>query len=194
MLNYNKIEFETAFGTVSQLTESDLPEIVFSGRSNVGKSSLLNKLFNRKNLARVSATPGKTITINFFRCDNVRFADLPGYGFARRSNGEKRRWAQLMEYYFASGRQIRLVVQLIDMRHPMTEDDRDMLHYLRENRYDCVVALTKADKLNKTERAARLQQLEEEFADYPNLVRIPFSSQTGEGVNELKAEIEKRLE
>lgn len=194
MVNYNKIEFETSFGTVSQLKSSDIPEIVFAGRSNVGKSSLINKLFNRKNLARVSSTPGKTITINFFKCGNVRFADLPGYGFARRSNGEKRRWADLMEHYFASERNIKLVVQLIDMRHAMTADDIDMINYLEECGFHYIIALTKSDKLNKTEREKRLKEIAEEFKAIPDVVLIPFSSQNGEGVNELKAEIEKVIE
>lgn len=194
MINYNNIQFETSFGTVSQLKNSEMPEIVFSGRSNVGKSSLINKLFNRKNLARVSSTPGKTITINFFKCGDVRFADLPGYGFAKRSNGEKRRWADLMEHYFASGRNIKLVVQLIDMRHPMTADDVDMINYLEASGFHYIIALTKSDKLNKTEREKRLKEISEEFKVIDDIVLIPFSSQNGEGVSELKAEIEKSLE
>ena len=194
MIPFRQAVFETAFGTVSQLDQRDRVEIVFAGRSNVGKSSLLNRLFERKSLARVSSTPGKTITINFYRCGEVRFADLPGYGFARRSNGEKRRWAELMEHYFSSGRNIRLVVQLIDMRHPMSADDRQMLTFLSETNLPFVVALTKADKLNKTERAAREAALTEEFSPWQDALRIPFSSVTGEGVAELRAAIEQVLD
>lgn len=193
MLNYNQVEFIRSFGTVSQLQESDCPEIVFSGRSNVGKSSLINKLFNRKNLAHVSSTPGKTITINFFRCGDVHFADLPGYGFAKRPNGEKRRWAQLMETYFSSGRAIRLVVQLVDMRHPLSADDRDMINFLEQNGFRYLIVLTKSDKLNKTERAARMADFEEVFREAPDVPLIPFSSLSGEGVDALKAEIERAL-
>ena len=98
-LNYNKVQFEAAYGTSKQLPPSDIPEIAFSGRSNVGKSSLINKIFGRKSLARVSSMPGKTTTVNFFRVEDVRFADLPGYGYAKRSESEKRRWADLMEGY-----------------------------------------------------------------------------------------------
>ncbi len=117
-MNYNKVEFEAAFGTLKQIPQSDLPEIVFAGRSNVGKSSMLNRIFNRKNLARVSSMPGKTITINFFKVENdVRIVDLPGYGYAKVAKGEKRRWAEMMEGYFQSPRNIKLVVQLVDMRH-----------------------------------------------------------------------------
>ena len=123
-MNYNKVEFEAAFGTLKQIPQSDLPEIVFAGRSNVGKSSMLNRIFNRKNLARVSSMPGKTITINFFKVENdVRIVDLPGYGYAKVAKGEKRRWAEMMEGYFQSPRNIKPVVQLVDMRHKPSEDD-----------------------------------------------------------------------
>ena len=193
MINYNTIEFETSFGTVSQLGNSDMPEIVFSGKSNVGKSSLLNKLFNRKNFARVSATPGKTITINFFKTEGVRFVDLPGYGFAKRSQGEKRRWAQLMEYYFASERNIKLVVQLLDMRHPPTADDIDMLNYLITSEMPFIVVLTKSDKLKKTERIQREEEIKTELKNLGDTVIIPFSAENGEGLDSLKAEIEKAL-
>lgn len=193
MLDYNKIEFETSFGTISQLKFSDRPEIVFCGRSNVGKSSLINTLFARRNLARVSSEPGKTITINFYKCGPVRFVDLPGYGFAKRSGGEKRRWAQLMEYYFSSQRDIALVVQLIDARHEMTQDDVDMINYLEHAGFNYIVALTKTDKLKPTERKERMEQMKKEFEAIEDIPRIPFSSKTGEGVRELKAEIEKYI-
>lgn len=193
MLNYNKAEFETSFGTVSQLKLSPESEIVFSGRSNVGKSSLINKLFNRRNFARVSATPGKTVTINFFKVEDVRFADLPGYGFAKRSEGEKRRWAQLMEHYFSSGRNIRLVLQLVDIRHPATADDLDMLNYLKHNEIPFIIVLTKADKLNKTERARRMEAIPTELKGFEDIIKIPFSAVNGEGVEAVKAEIEKMI-
>ena len=129
-MNYHKIVFERSFGTSEQLPASDMPEIAFAGRSNVGKSSMINKVFNRKQLARVSAVPGKTATINFFQADGIRFADLPGYGYARVSKGEKRRWAELIEGYFNQDRDLRLVFQLIDMRHPPTGDDLTMVDFL----------------------------------------------------------------
>lgn len=189
-MNYNNVTYEVSFGTAKQLPVSDLPEIVFSGRSNVGKSSLINKLFNRKNLARVSSVPGKTTTINFFRCENVRFADLPGYGYAKRSGEEIRRWSNLMEGYFQSERSIKLVVQLVDMRHPPTADDRTMIEFLKSADVPFVVALTKSDKLKKTERQKREQLIPEEL---PGLETIAFSSENGEGVDALKARIEKAL-
>ena len=178
--------FELAAGRSSQLPAGDLPEIVFSGKSNVGKSSLINKLLNRKNLARVSATPGKTATINFYRLDQARLVDLPGYGYAKVSLAEKKRWAELVEGYFQQERNLALVVQLVDMRHPPTKDDLHMIEFLCDGGFPFLVALTKSDKLNQTERRQRLAALEEAFSDYEVLRLIPFSSVTGEGVEELR--------
>ena len=178
--------FELAAGRSSQLPAGDLPDIVFSGKSNVGKSSLINKLLNRKNLARVSATPGKTATINFYRLDQARLVDLPGYGYAKVSLAEKKRWAELVEGYFQQERNLALVVQLVDMRHPPTKDDLHMIEFLCDGGFPFLVALTKSDKLNQTERRQRLAALEEAFSDYEGLRLIPFSSVTGEGVEELR--------
>ena len=122
-MNFNNAVFEMSAGLARQLPESTFPEVVFSGRSNVGKSSLLNKIFNRKALARVSATPGKTITINFYKIDDGRLVDLPGYGYAKRSKAETARFSELCEGYFSEERNVALVVQLIDMRHPASQDD-----------------------------------------------------------------------
>lgn len=191
-MDFNKAEFETAFGTTSQLPADSTVEIAFAGRSNVGKSSLLNTLFNRKSLARVSSVPGKTATINFYKVDNVRFVDLPGYGYAKVSKGEKRRWAFLLETYFNSGRDIRLVVLLTDMRREPTEDDRIMINFLSEKNYPFVLVLTKSDKLNKTEYAERLAQVKNELGEKAAI--IPFSSLNGGGADELKKTIEKAVE
>ena len=192
-MNINNVRFEASYGTAGQLPRSDLPEIVFAGKSNVGKSSLLNRLFNRKNLARVSAVPGKTATVNFFRLGDVRFADLPGYGYAKRSAAELRRWSELMEGYFAQERQIRLVVQLLDMRHDPTEDDRTMLDFLSRTGLPFVCALTKCNKLNKTERAARREAFAAQPALSAALKTLEVSSQTGEGIGAVWEEIEKAL-
>ncbi|MBQ3006222.1 MAG: YihA family ribosome biogenesis GTP-binding protein [Clostridia bacterium] len=188
-MRFDKIEFTAAYGTSKQLPPSKEAEIVFSGRSNVGKSSLINKVFNRKNLARVSSVPGKTITVNFFKGDGVYFVDLPGYGYAKREQSEKKRWAELMEGYFQSGRNIKLVIQLIDMRHAPSVDDMTMLNFLREMEIPFVIALTKCDKLNKTETEKRRAQLLEELSDYPEIKTIEFSSIKGTGVEEVKAQI-----
>ncbi len=193
-MNYNKVEFEAAFGTLKQIPQSDLPEIVFAGRSNVGKSSMLNRLFNRKNLARVSSMPGKTITINFFKVEDVRIVDLPGYGYAKVAKGEKRRWAEMMEGYFQSPRNIKLVVQLVDMRHKPSEDDYVMMRFLQDAGLPFIVAATKSDKLNKTQYNERKNALREELAEFgDNLTILPFSSEKGEGAEELKKIIESVL-
>lgn len=193
-MKYESFTFETSFGVSAQLKASEMPEIAFAGRSNVGKSSLLNKLLNRKNLARVSSVPGKTATINFFKGDGVRFVDLPGYGYAKVSRDEKARWGSLMEHYFGSGRDIRLVVQLTDMRHPITADDRDMLDFLTYHHIPFAVVMTKADKLNKTETAKRMEEIQAELAPYAPQAVIPFSALKGTGVPELKRVIEASLQ
>ncbi len=194
-MDYSKAQFERAYGTFEQLPASTMPEIVFSGRSNVGKSSLINKVFNRKNLARVSSVPGKTITINFYSCGNdAKIVDLPGYGYAKVAKSEKTRWANMMEQYFISGRDIKLVVQLVDMRHPATADDIMMMEFLEHAGIDYIVVMTKSDKLNKGEYKSRVENSRQElnFVDPENI--IPFSSQTGENVDKIKAIIESRLE
>ncbi len=192
-MNYNNAVFEAAFGVSKQLPASDRPEIVFSGRSNVGKSTLLNKIFNRKQMARVSSTPGKTSTINFFSVDGVRFVDLPGYGFAKVNNSEKRRWSELMESYFSSGRDIRLVVQLIDMRHKPSADDIMMLEFLVDNGFPFIIVLTKSDKLNKTRQQERLKALESELDFMEGWVALPFSATKNEGIDTVRFHIEQAL-
>lgn len=193
-MKFVNCNFETSCGTSKQLIPSDMPEVAFSGRSNVGKSSLLNKLLNRKALARVSSMPGKTVTINFFRVDECRFVDLPGYGYAKVSHDEKIRWSELMESYFASGRDIRVVVQLIDMRHKPSEQDLDMIEYMVANKLPFIVALTKADKLNKTERMNCLTEICSALAKYGNIPVVPFSATKGDGVEELRGLISKYVE
>ncbi len=193
-MRYDKAEFKAAYGTFSQLPPSDLPEIAFAGRSNVGKSSLLNKLFQRKSLARVSSVPGKTITINFYEAENVNFVDLPGYGYAKVAKTEKQRWAEMMEGYFNSDRNIKLVVQLVDMRHPPTKDDIMMMEFLKANGYEFIVVMTKADKLKKKkEYNERLAKSKTEMSFLPDDRIIPFSSETGTGLDILKTFIEKYI-
>lgn len=191
-MNYNKADFMASYGISSQLPDSDRPEISFSGRSNVGKSSLINKLCSRKNLARVSATPGKTATINFYEVDSCYFVDLPGYGYAKISKAEKKRFGELMEGYFQSGRPIRLVVQLIDMRHAPTADDLQMIDFLQQIGLPFVVVLTKADKLKPTQYKKRLEELGTELPNLGTGVQvIPFSSVKGQGSEQLKTVIEQ---
>ncbi len=191
-MNYNNVSFEAAFGDPKQFLQSDIPELCFAGRSNVGKSSLINRVLGRKSFARVSTKPGKTITINFYRLDGVRLVDLPGYGYAKISGNEKMRFARLMEGYFNEGRNIKNVFSLIDMRHSPTADDIDMLHFLLQTELPFTVVLTKSDKLNKTERENRLTAIKSELAFLPQDIKvIPFSSANGEGVDQIKAIIEE---
>lgn len=185
-MNFNKAEFLTSYGKFSQIPASDRPEIAFTGRSNVGKSSLINKIFNRKSLARVSATPGKTVTINFYSLENIHIVDLPGYGYAKVSKTEKQRWAGLIEGYLQADRELDLVFQLVDFRHPPTADDLLMINFLIDNEIPFVVVLTKADKLKKTQRNERLAALQNELPYADQITVIPFSAETGEGVEEIR--------
>ena len=184
-MNFAKAEFERSFGLSSQLPLSDCYEFVFTGRSNVGKSSLLNKIFNRKSLARVSSMPGKTATINFYKCEGVRFVDLPGYGYAKVAKGERRRWDELIGGYFGLSRDIALIFLLVDMRHAPSADDLTMANYLIDSELPFIVLLTKSDKLNKTQREERLTVFKTELPCGEDITMIPCSSETGEGVQQI---------
>lgn len=190
-MNYSKAEFYSSYGKFSQIPPCDRIEIAFAGRSNVGKSTLINKIFNRKNLARVSSVPGKTATINFYSLENIYFADLPGYGYAKVAKSEKERWSELIEGYLNSDRDIRLVFSLIDMRHPPTADDIHMINYLIESELPFVIVLTKADKLKKMERERRMEALKTEIPYYDQIHIVPFSSMTFEGVEEIRSIIDE---
>ena len=190
-MNYNKAEFSAAYGPFSQLPPCERIEIAFAGRSNVGKSTLINKIFNRKNLARVSSVPGKTATINFYGLENVYFVDLPGYGYAKIAKSEKRRWSELIEGYLNSDRDIRLIFQLIDMRHAPSADDIHMINYLVEAQLPFIIILTKADKLKKMQRIERMEAFKTEIPYFNDIHIIPFSSQTFEGVEEVRSIIEE---
>ena len=192
-MNFNNAKFETSYGVSAQLLPAENIEIAFAGRSNVGKSSLLNRLFNRKSLARVSSVPGKTVTINFYDCDGIKMVDLPGYGYAKVSHDEKRRWSELMESYFKSGRKIKLVVQLTDMRHSVTQQDIDMMRFLKSNGYPFIVVMTKCDKLNKTEYARRMQEIKQELSEFGDVLTVPFSATKGDGAQTIKSAIEKAV-
>ena len=193
-MRFDKLKYEASYGTAQQLPASEHIEIAFAGRSNVGKSSMLNKILNRKNLARVSSVPGKTVTVNFFDCDGIKLVDLPGYGYAKVNFNEKKRWADLMEGYFTSDRNIRLVVQLTDMRHPVTKDDLDMMRFMQSAGYDFIVVMTKSDKLNKTERTKRMEDIHTELAEFGDVKIIPFSASNGEGADEIRKAIEAAAE
>ncbi len=190
-MNFNEVSFEYAAGTVNQLPQSDIPEVVFSGHSNVGKSSLINKLVQRKALARVSAQPGKTATINFYKLQEFRMVDLPGYGYAKVSKSEKERWASLVEGYLSSERNIRLIVQIVDIRHKPTKDDYDMINYLYSCNAPFVIVLTKKDKLRKLAYEKRIDEVMDELQEFEGVELIPFSAVTGDGLNDIKEVIEE---
>ena len=192
-MNYNHAVFEAAYGTSKQLPKENNIEFAFAGHSNVGKSSLLNAIFGRKALAKVSSQPGKTATVNFYDIDGVKFVDLPGYGYAKVSLNDKKRWAGLVEGYLMSDRDIRLVVQLVDSRHEPTKDDVQMIDFMIDNEMPFVIALTKADKLNKTERRKREEAFMSEIPCADQITMIWTSTVTGEGISELKEIFEELL-
>lgn len=193
-MNFQKAEFQASYGLSSQLPASDRPEFVFSGRSNVGKSSLINKLCNRKNLARVSSTPGKTATINFYTVDEVYFVDLPGYGYAKVSGADRQRWDQLINSYFGADRHSVLLVQLLDSRHAPSVDDVQMLEYLRFHKIPFVAALTKADKLKKSELEPTRTQFQQICEPYGCKAVVLTSSEKGIGVPELQELLRQYLQ
>lgn len=192
-MNYQRSEFQASYGISSQLPAPDRPEFAFSGRSNVGKSSLINKLCNRKSLARVSSTPGKTATINFYRVDTAYFVDLPGYGFAKVSDAERARWDELINGYFEAGRPLALLVQLLDCRHDPSADDLQMLEYLRYHGIPFVVALTKADKLKKSQLEATTAHFEAICAPYGCRAVFLTSAEKGTGIDTLRACLDAAL-
>ncbi len=185
-MNFNEVKFEFASGAPEQLPKSDVPEIVFSGHSNVGKSSLINKLVQRKALARVSSQPGKTATINFYRLKEFRMVDLPGYGYAKVSKKEKERWAKLVEGYFAQDRKRALVIQILDLRHPPTDDDLHMVDFLYRGGFNFAVVLTKSDKLKKTQFEKQMEYYKDIFSEISHIKLIPFSAVNGNGNEDVR--------
>lgn len=189
MLNYAKAEFRASYGLKSQLPAPSGPEVVFSGRSNVGKSSLINKLCMRKSLARVSATPGKTATINFYRVDTAWFVDLPGYGYAKTGREERRRWDALINGYFEARRPLVLLVQLLDSRHAPSADDVQMMEYLQSHGIPFLAALTKADKLKATQKQQAVQHFQTLCLPYGARDVVLTSAQDGFGMDALRGQI-----
>ena len=188
MKPYMNAKFLISAEKLSQCPEYTLPEFPLLGRSNVGKSSFINGLANNKKLAKTSNVPGKTRLINFFNfSDEFMIADLPGYGYAKVPFSERTRWSDLMESYFGSGRNIKMVFQLIDMRHPATDFDISMLEFLSHYEIPYTVVLTKSDKLNKSETEQRLSLIWEELGDLAEEVEIiPFSAQNGQGAERIR--------
>ena len=194
-LNLQNVNLRISAGNARQFPTDAIPQVAFSGRSNVGKSSLINNLLNRKSLARVSSSPGKTITINFYDIDKKMFlVDLPGYGFAKRTFTDKQQWSSLTDGYFTQNKNIDLlavVIQLIDSRACITKDDEMMLDFMNSAEIPYIIAVTKTDKLNATERKNNLAAIESHPSVAEDTPIVPYSSLKNEGRNELWREISK---
>lgn len=188
-LNIQNVNLKMTAGFASQFPTDPIPQVALSGRSNVGKSSLVNTLLGRRSLARVSATPGKTITVNFYEVDKKLFlVDLPGYGFASRNHDSKQQWSSLTDGYFTKNKNIDLVrgvVQLIDSRACITKDDAMMIDWMNASNIPYIVVITKIDKLNKTDRASCIEKITNDSLVAEGTPIIPFSSLKGEGKQEL---------
>ena len=193
-MDFQHVEYEMSFGTVNQIIPSTVPEIAFAGRSNVGKSSLLNKLLNRKALARVSQNPGKTATINFFKTSNARFVDLPGYGYAKVSKAERNRWATLIEGYFNQERNFALICSLIDIRHPAQALDENMVAFLKEAGLPFAIVLTKADKLSASKANQQAQAIRKQLELPPEVASFVTSAEKGTGIKDLRRAIAAAVE
>ena len=194
-LNLNKAEFLKSAVSPSGFLAADLPCIVFAGKSNVGKSSVINRLLNRKNFARVGSQPGKTVHVNYFCIDRrAYFVDLPGYGFAQVSKSEKARWREMIEGYYNQDREFCCVVSLIDIRHPATALDVNMIEFLIAAELPFMIVCTKADKLSKNKCAQSIAALRRQLGFSRDEVEIiPISSANGSGIDDLKAALERRI-
>ena len=189
-INFNQAEFVLSAVKPATFIRDGRPQVTFAGRSNVGKSSVINRLLNRKNFARVGATPGKTTQINYFRIDGkIYFTDLPGYGYAKVSKDERDRWGRLMENYFAEEGLITLGVLIVDARHKPTADDVTMCDYFKSTQCPMVVVANKLDKLKKSEIEPNLALIRQTLTLDDSVQLIPFSAEKGSGKTELLAAI-----
>ncbi len=190
VLNLNRVEFIRSAAAPAQFIRSALPSVVFAGKSNVGKSSVINRVLNRKNFARVGAEPGKTVHVNYFLVDDkLYFVDLPGYGYAKVSRGEKERWGKLMEDFFAEKDLTSLGVMIVDARHKPTADDVTMAEFFKASGHRIVVVANKLDKLKKSELEGNLALIRETLALPEDIPLLPFSAEKGTGRETLVAEI-----
>ena len=192
LLNVNRAEFVRSAASTKQFIRSSMPTVVFAGKSNVGKSSVINRVLNRKNFARVGASPGKTVHVNYFLIDEkLYFVDLPGYGYAKVSQAERDRWGKLMEDFFAEPSLMSLGVMIVDARHKPTADDVTMAAWFKDSGRPMLVVANKLDKLKKSEIEANLALIRETLALPAEVTLIPFSAEKGQGRDALLAEITK---
>jgi GTP-binding protein len=189
-----KVDLETVCGITSCLPENDRPEIAFAGKSNVGKSSLINALMNRKSYARISATPGKTQTINFYNINDALYlVDLPGYGYAKVSEREKEKWGKLIERYLKESKQLRAVFLLIDMRHEPSQNDILMYDWILQHGFEPIIIATKLDKLKRSQIQKHVKMIKEGLRVVPGTKIIPFSAVTKQGRDEIWELVETEL-
>ncbi len=189
------VNLETVCGITSRLPENDKPEVAFAGKSNVGKSSLINALMNRKSYARISATPGKTQSINFYNInEEVYLVDLPGYGYAKVSEKEKAQWGKLVERYLHGSSMLKAVFLLIDIRHVPSANDRMMYEWILDKGFQPIMILTKLDKLKRSQVQKQIKVVKEGLKLVPGTRVIPFSSVTKQGREEIWEVIESFLE
>ncbi|MCR5500351.1 MAG: ribosome biogenesis GTP-binding protein YihA/YsxC [Acetatifactor sp.] len=182
------VALETVCGITSKIPDNALPEVAFAGKSNVGKSSLINALMNRKNLARTSSQPGKTQTINFYNINNaLYFVDLPGYGYAKVSLEIKAKWGKMIENYLKKSKQLKLVFLLIDIRHEPSENDRVMYNWVKDMGFAPVIIATKLDKINRSQIQKQVKLIREGLKASSETVIIPFSAETKQGRDEIYA-------
>ena len=194
-INFNKAEFVLSAVKPAAFVRDGRPQVTFAGRSNVGKSSVINRLLNRKNFARVGASPGKTTQINYFRIDNKLYlVDLPGYGYARVSKAERDRWGRLMENYFQSAGLISLGVLIVDSRHKPTADDVTMHNFFVQTGCPVVIVANKLDKLKKSEIEPNLARIRETLELRPDEIVVPFSAERGDGKEQLLGLLRKFCE
>lgn len=180
------VELETVCGITSRLPENHLPEVAFAGKSNVGKSSLINGLLNRKALARTSAQPGKTQTINFYNINReLYFVDLPGYGYAKVSKDIQEQWGTMIERYLKSSKQLKAVLLLIDIRHEPKQHDKEMYDWIVYHGYQPVIVATKMDKISKGQVAKQVKMIKTALSVLPDTIVLPFSATTKQGRDEL---------
>lgn len=193
-MNVNNVALETVCGITSTLPENQLPEFAFAGKSNVGKSSLINAMINRKALARTSSQPGKTQTINFYNVEEqLYFVDLPGYGYAKVSQQTKEKWGKMIERYLRKSQQLKLVFLLIDIRHEPSANDKNMYEWIEYNGFEPVIIATKLDKINRSQVQKHVKMLRTGLGLKKETILIPFSSETKQGKDEVWAIIESYL-
>ena len=189
-----QVNLETVCGITSKLPENKLPELAFAGKSNVGKSSLINGLMNRKSLARTSSSPGKTQTINFYRInDDCYFVDLPGYGYAKTSQEVKAKWGKMIERYLTRSAQLKAVFLLVDIRHKPGENDLTMYDWIKKSGFEPVIIATKADKLKRSQLKLHTDEIRAAFGMSKEALLFPYSAMTKQGRDEILAWVDEKL-